>query len=173
MSKSSILKIAIALAMVALPAVLYYSGRRPEPPVTQFPTAPDFSFHWNGRSHRLKDLRGQVVVLNFWATWCAPCVVEMPSLENLHRAVKDKGVIVLAISVDEDAEAYQRFVREKGLTFATSRHAGQGIAALYGTFKFPETFIIDREGRVVRKIIGPLEWDQREVVDFLLALAKG
>ena len=172
MSKGSILKIALALAVVALLAAIYYPGRRPEPPISRLAPAPDFSFDWNGRSARLKDLRGHVVVLNFWATWCPPCVVEMPSLERLHRALKDKGVIVLAVSVDGDAEAYQRFVREKGVTFFTARDPGQKIAALYGTFKFPETFIIDRQGRVVRKIIGPLKWDQPEVIDFLLALAR-
>ncbi|HEY4683737.1 MAG TPA: TlpA disulfide reductase family protein [Candidatus Acidoferrales bacterium] len=172
MSKVNVLRIAIVLATAALLAAIFYSRQNPEPPLAPSSPAPDFSFDSNGRSARLGDLRGHVVVLNFWATWCAPCIVEMPSLERLHRALKDKGVIVLAVSVDEDAEAYQRFVREKGLTFSTARDPGQKIAALYGTFKFPETFVIDRQGRVVRKIIGPLEWDQPEVIDFLLALAR-
>ncbi len=172
MSKLTIVRIAIVLATVALLAAIFHSRQTREQPVTISSPAPDFSFDWNGHSARLKELRGQVVILNFWATWCPPCIQEMPSLERLHRAVKDRGVKILAISVDQDGEAYQRFLHDYGLTFVTSRDPLQKISARYGTFKFPETFIINRQGRVVRKILGPLEWDQPPVIDFLLELAK-
>jgi peroxiredoxin len=172
MSKRTILRVALTLAVAAVFVAIYYRRSNLGPPSSSPALAPDFSFEWNGRSTRLAELRGQVIVLNFWATWCAPCVVEMPSLERLHRSVKDKGVVVVAISVDEDAQAYESFVRENGLTFATSRDPEQKISALYGTYKFPETFIIDRQGRIARKVIGPLEWDTPEVEQFILTLAK-
>ncbi len=172
MSKLTLLKTVIVLATVAVLAAIFYFRPTAEPLVTPSSPASGFSFDWNGQPARLKDLRGQVVVLNFWATWCPPCVEEMPSLQRLHQAVKDKGVMILAISVDQDAQAYQRFLRDYGLSFVTSRDPGQRISAMYGTFKFPETFIIDRQGRVVRKIIGPLAWDRPEVIDFLLSLTR-
>ena len=172
MSKLTILRIVIVLATLAVLAAIFFSRHTREQPVTISSPAPDFAFDWNGRSTQLKELRGKVVILNFWATWCPPCVQEMPSLERLHRAVKDKGVIILAISVDQDGQAYERFLRDYGLTFVTARDPQQKISARYGSFKFPETFIIDRQGRVARKLIGPLEWDQPAVMDFLLKLAR-
>ncbi|MDA2914549.1 TlpA family protein disulfide reductase [Acidobacteriia bacterium AH_259_A11_L15] len=115
----------------------------------------------------LADLRGQVVLLNFWATWCPPCVAEMPSLQRLHERLRDRGLFVLGVSVDADADAYEEFLRTHRITFANYRDPEGRVSTLYGTFMYPETYIIDREGRLVRKIIGPLEWDDPDMIDFL------
>jgi len=131
---------------------------------------PNFSLTLNGRPQELRDLRGQVVVLNIWATWCPPCVAEMPSLERLHQRFKDRGLMVLGISVDQDPVAYESFLQTHNITFPNFRDPEKRISTLYGTFMYPETYIIDRQGRLVRKIIGPLEWDAPEVVDFLTRL---
>jgi cytochrome c biogenesis protein CcmG/thiol:disulfide interchange protein DsbE len=141
-----------------------YAGTRP-PRIGE--KAPDFSLQDSGRTIALHDFQGKVVVLNFWATWCPPCVEEMPSLVNLQRQVKDKGVTVLAVSVDVDQEAYQKFLKDHGIDFLTVRDPDQKSNTLYGTFKFPETYIIDRQGVVRRKFIGPVDWNQPEIVSYL------
>ena len=118
----------------------------------------------------LSQLRGQVVVLNFWATWCPPCVEEMPSLVDMQRRLKDKGVIVVAISVDVDGNAYQQFVKNHNVNLLTVRDPDQKSNALYGTSKFPETYIIDRNGVIRRKFMGAVDWTAPDVTDFLSKL---
>jgi len=144
-----------------------YSGSRP--PRIGSP-APDFIVQDADRKVELRDYRGKIVVLNFWATWCPPCVEEMPSLVQLQQRFKDKGVTVLGVSVDADGDAYHRFITDHKIDFLTVRDADQKSNNLYGTFKFPETYIIDRNGIVRRKFIGPVEWNQPEIVDFLSKL---
>ena len=128
---------------------------------------PNFRFELAGRPQELSALRGQVVLLNFWASWCPPCVAEMPSLERLHQRLGGRGLLVLGISVDADSAAYDAFLRSNKITFANYRDPERRISTVYGTFMYPETYIIDRQGRLVRKIIGSLEWDDPQVLEFL------
>jgi len=107
------------------------------------------------------------VVLNFWATWCPPCIEEMPSLVQMQQRMKAKGVTVLAVSVDADEKQYRRFLREHNVNLLSVRDADQKSNELYGTFKFPETYVIDRNGVVRRKFIGAVDWTEPEVIDFL------
>jgi cytochrome c biogenesis protein CcmG/thiol:disulfide interchange protein DsbE len=130
-------------------------------------SAPDFTVQDAERTVTLSQLRGQVVVLNFWATWCAPCVEEMPSLVAMQRHMKDKGVTVLAVSVDVDDNAYREFLKNHGVNLLTVRDASQKANGLYGTFKFPETYVIDREGIMRRKFIGAIDWTQPDITEFL------
>jgi cytochrome c biogenesis protein CcmG/thiol:disulfide interchange protein DsbE len=146
-----------------------YHGSRP--PRIGTP-APDFMVKDGNQTVTLSQLQGQIVVLNFWATWCAPCVEEIPSLVSMSQKMKPKGVTVLGVSVDADADAYQRFVKDHGVTFLTIRDADQKSNSLYGTVKFPETYIIDRKGVVRRKFIGPVDWNSPEVVDYLNKLSS-
>jgi len=118
----------------------------------------------------LRDLRGKVVVLNFWATWCPPCVEEMPSLVQMQQRMGAKGVTVLAVSVDVDEGAYQRFLKNHKIELLTVRDPDQKSNNLYGTSKFPESYIIDRSGVVRRKFFGAVDWTQPEIVDFLSKL---
>ena len=119
------------------------------------------------RKLTLADYRGKVVVLNFWATWCPPCVEEMPSLVELQQRLKDKGVIVLAVSLDADEAAYHKFLKDHGVNLITVRDPDLKSSNLYGTFKYPETYIIDRSGILRRKFIGAVNWNDPEVVSFL------
>ena len=119
------------------------------------------------RKVELRDYRGKIVVLNFWATWCPPCVEEMPSLVQLQQRFKNKDVTVVGVSVDADGDAYHKFLKDHGIDFLTVRDADQKSNNLYGTFKFPETYIIDRNGVLRRKFIGAVDWSQPEIVDFL------
>ena len=144
-----------------------YSGSRP-PHIGS--NAPDFTVQDSDRKITLSELRGKVVVLNFWATWCAPCVEELPSLVNLQQRMRNKGITVLAVSVDQDESLYRRFVQDHNVNLLTVRDANQKSNNLYGTFKFPETYIIDRNGVMRRKFIGPVDWATPEVVDFLSKL---
>lgn len=129
--------------------------------------APDFTVHDSDRTVTLSQLKGQVVVLNFWATWCPPCIEEMPSLVQMQERLKSKGVTVLAVSVDADENDYRRFLRDHNVNLLSVRDASQKSNELYGTFKFPETYVIDRNGVVRRKFIGAVDWTEPEVIDFL------
>jgi peroxiredoxin len=111
-----------------------------------------------GQEVRLSDFKGQVVVINFWATWCPPCVDEMPALEKLHRSLGPKGLKVLAVSVDYRREDIEAFREQHRLSFTMLHDQGLKAARSYGTFKYPETYIVDRQGRLVSKEIGPAEW---------------
>jgi len=154
------------MALVALMSACY-SGTRPPRIGT---AAPDFTVKDADRSVTLSELRGKVVVLNFWATWCPPCVEETPSLVQMQQRMKDKGVVVLAVSVDADGDAYHRFLKDHGVNLLTVRDADQKSNALYGTIRFPETYVIDRKGTVRRKFIGPVDWNSPDITDYLSRL---
>jgi cytochrome c biogenesis protein CcmG, thiol:disulfide interchange protein DsbE len=136
----------------------------------------DFTVQDSGRRVSLKDLRGKVVVLNFWATWCPPCVEEMPSLVAMQRELKDEDVVVFAVSVDVDEAIYNKFLKDYNVQgLLAVRDPEQVGAGLYGTTGFPETFIIDREGVVLRKLVGPVNWTSPEMLRYLreIAATKG
>jgi len=128
--------------------------------------APAFTITDSQRTVALSQFEGKPVVLNFWATWCPPCIQEMPSLVQLQKQLGDK-VTILAVSEDDDDSAYKQFVRDHNVDLLTVRDTGQKTNGLYGTFKFPETFVIDRNGKIVRKFIGAQEWTSPEIVDYL------
>src|SRR6202140_106403 len=128
-------------------------------------SAPDFTVQDAQNKITLSQFKGQVVVLNFWATWCAPCVEEVPSLVRMQQRMKAKGVTVLAVSVDVDDSNYKRFVKDHSVNLLTVRDADQKSNALYGTSKFPETYIIDRRGVMRRKFIGAVDWTEPEIID--------
>jgi cytochrome c biogenesis protein CcmG, thiol:disulfide interchange protein DsbE len=144
-----------------------YGGSRPSRIGS---AAPDFVVQDADRRVELRDFAGRIVVLNFWATWCPPCVEELPTLVQLQQQFREKGVTVIGVSVDVDADIYHRFLREHKIDFLTVRDPDQKTNNLYGTFKFPETYIIDRKGILRRKFIGPVDWTQPEIVSFLSQL---
>jgi peroxiredoxin len=122
--------------------------------------APEFRIQaLDGRSVSLADFRGKVVMVHFWATWCPPCVEEMPMLEQLYRSLGSADFKILAVSVDEGrAGAVAEFMQKNKLSLPALLDPGKSVAGLYGTFKFPETYIIDRRGVVKYKAIGPRNW---------------
>ena len=114
--------------------------------------APDFELSGiDSKTYHLSDFRGQVVVLNFWATWCTPCVLEMPSLERLHQTLKEKGLRVIAVNMDDPGTeaGVKKFVESYGLNFAVLRDPNYSAAGKYGVSGFPETFFISREGKFI------------------------
>jgi len=144
-----------------------YSGTRPPRIGT---AAPEFAVQDADHKVALSDFHGKIVVLNFWATWCPPCVEEMPSLVQMDQRLKDKGIVVLGVSIDVDADAYHKFLKDYRVGFVTVRDPDEKSATLYGTHGWPETYIIDRNGILRRKFIGPVDWSQPEIVDFLTKL---
>jgi cytochrome c biogenesis protein CcmG/thiol:disulfide interchange protein DsbE len=132
--------------------------------------APDFTVQDSDHSVTLSQFKGQVVVLNFWATWCPPCIEEMPSLVEMQRRMKPKGVTVLAVSIDVDENAYHKFIKDHGVNMITVRDPEEKTAVLYGTHGWPETYIIDRNGVVRRKFIGAVDWTEPEIIDFMAKL---
>jgi len=114
--------------------------------------------------------KGKYVLLNFWATWCAPCVQEKPQLNALHQELSDKGLVVLSVSVDSDEQAYKKFLDRFGIEFPTARDPGMTVPTRYGTSLYPESYLIDREGYVERKYAGPVNWMEPEVRNYLRSL---
>lgn len=158
-----------AFLFLLLLVLLAGCSRGPKPPLVGA-SAPEFTVTDADRTVALKDLRGKVVVLNFWATWCAPCVEEMPSLVQMQKQLKDRGVTVLGVSVDDDPRQYHTFLEKNHVDFLTVRDPRQKSNELYGTFKFPETYIIDREGVLRRKFIGAVDWTKPDIVEYLSKL---
>jgi len=130
--------------------------------------APDFTVSDGKTTVHLADYRGRVVLLNFWATWCGPCVQEMPSLLDLHHNLP--GVAVLAISIDEDASAYTHFLSRNHIDLITVRDPAQKAATLYHSEMWPETYVIDSQGVVRRKFIGSQDWTSAEIRNYLKSL---
>jgi cytochrome c biogenesis protein CcmG/thiol:disulfide interchange protein DsbE len=144
-----------------------YSGSHP-PRIGN--RAKDFVVQDSDRKVSLDQFKGQVLVLNFWATWCPPCVEELPSLEVMQERMRSHGVVVLGVSIDVDENAYHHFIKDRGVNFLTVRDPQEKVAQLYGTSGWPETYIIDRQGVLRRKFIGPVEWSSPEVMQFLSKL---
>jgi cytochrome c biogenesis protein CcmG/thiol:disulfide interchange protein DsbE len=129
-------------------------------------TAQDFPLEVWGKPGRLTDLKGKVVVLNFWATWCPPCVEETPSLNRLQKHIQSRNALVLGVSVDEDPAAYEKFLKDYGIVFPTFREPSRKLALDYGTPMFPDTYVIDRHGKILRKFFGPQEWDSPDMLAY-------
>jgi peroxiredoxin len=132
--------------------------------------APDFTIEDSDHKVTLSQFRGQVVVLNFWATWCPPCIEETPSLVRMQAHLKDKGVVVLAVSIDDDNAAYHKFLKDYSVNMVTVRDEARKASSLYGTFGWPESYVIDRTGVIRRKFIGAVEWTSPEITDYLSKL---
>jgi peroxiredoxin len=122
----------------------------------------------------LSSYRGRVVVLNFWATWCSPCVAEMPSLERLHRALGGEGLAVVTVSTDEDEAALRAFAAREGLTVPVLLDpGGRRAGSEYHVTGYPETFVLDRSLVLLQHTVGPAEWDTPEALAWMRALLKG
>lgn len=172
MSKTNLVK--IPLVALILGGALFFALRQRAPHTLQVgDSAPDFTLPLlRAGSLTLHDYRQRIVVLNFWATWCPPCIAEMPSLENFAGRTRDLGVVVIGVSVDRDATALKKFVADFHLSFPIARDPNQVVASGYGTFKFPETYIIDRDGKLAEKIVGAIDWQDPRLLSFVQALAR-
>ncbi|MDR0557592.1 MAG: TlpA family protein disulfide reductase [Treponema sp.] len=123
----------------------------------------------DGSTQKLSDLKGNVVFLNFWATWCGPCRTEMPSMESLYQQFKNRPFVMLAIDLQEDRQEVSSFMRRMELTFPAGIDEGS-IGGMYGISAIPTTFIIDRNGYIIAAIAGSRNWNTHEVFSAIDAL---
>lgn len=158
----------VATAFVRLRDAKGYGLRPGEPaPSFQLPAL-------SGGEVGLSSFRGRWVLVNFWATWCPPCVEEMASIEKLHQTLAAEGLVVVGICVDDEEEAARRFVERSKLTFPILKDPGGRFATeAYKTTGYPETFLVDRSGILSRKVIGPRDWASPEVIGELRGLLRG
>jgi peroxiredoxin len=137
--------------------------------------APDFQLEdTKGSKISLSELRGKVVMVNFWATWCPPCIEEMPSMERLHEVMAADDFVMLAINTEQNGRSVvSDFLKKTPYTFPILYDDKGDVQKLYGVYKFPESFIVDKDGKVVEKIIGPLDWSSTKTIKYLKGLTKG
>jgi cytochrome c biogenesis protein CcmG/thiol:disulfide interchange protein DsbE len=128
--------------------------------------APDFKIVGDdGKTYTRSDFGGKLLVLNFWASWCAPCVQEVPSLEAFQHVLGPQGVVVLGVSIDTSQKRYEQFLRRFRVDFPTARDPEANISSKYGTFLIPETYLIDSTGKVREKIISSQNWVDPQFLD--------
>jgi thiol-disulfide isomerase/thioredoxin len=123
-----------------------------------------------GREQSIGQWKGKVLVVNFWATWCAPCREELPALARLQGELADLGLLVVAVSVDARPELAARFARERGLAFPVLGDPRQQVARRFDVRAYPTTVVIDRAGRVAQRAVGAFAWDAPETVAWLRRL---
>ena len=127
----------------------------------------------DGSGLRLADLKGKVVFLNLWATWCPPCKEEMPAMERLWRRYKDEGLVVIALSMDSGgAKAVKPYIEQSKYTYPVGLDPKMEVAQLYGARSVPSTFIIDRSGTLRAIALGPRDWDGKAAFAYIEALLK-
>ena len=121
--------------------------------------APDFTLSDPaGKKVSLKDYRGKIVFLNFWASWCAPCRAEMPGMDRLYREFKDKGLEMLAVNVKDKRDDALRFMKELKISYPVAMDPEGEVGLLYGAWGMPTTYLIDRKGQVLARMWGPADW---------------
>lgn len=122
-------------------------------------SAPDFTLvNPAGKQVSLKDYRGKVVFLNFWASWCGPCRSEMPGMDKLYQEFKGKGFEVLAVNVKDKREDALKFMKELKISYPVALDPAGDVGLLYGAWAMPTTYLIDRKGVVIARLWGPADW---------------
>ncbi|MCX6620261.1 MAG: TlpA disulfide reductase family protein [Acidobacteria bacterium] len=159
----------IAVLVIAFSWVVYDSLRSKL--VETGDSAPGFSITTDsGRTVSLNNFGGKLLVLHFWATWCPPCVEEIPSLNEFQKQFASSGVVVVGVSVDRNQQLYSNFLKRFGVTFETARDPSAELPASYGTYQYPETYLINAKGTVVRKIVANRDWTGAETVALVKSL---
>lgn len=172
MSRRVALGLAATIAAVAFAALLV-SEPAPDP-IRAGQPAPVFELPLlDGGTVSLASLRGRVVLLNFWATWCKPCEDEMPAMQRLHAALAGTGFELVAVSVDASRDDVAKFRDRLTLTFPIALDPGKRVSEAYQSYRFPESYLIDREGRILSRYIGPRDWDADLYVERIRRAIEG
>lgn len=160
--------------LTVLPVILLGACNRGAPPQQPGKPAPDFTLNDGTTKVHLADYRGKVVLLNFWGTWCAPCIVEIPSLIQLHHDMPSLEIVGVAVPPDEgvaeDPAAFKEFITRRHIDFTTVRDTNESAPKLFNTDMWPETYVIDRKGVIRRKFVGAQDWSSPEIREYLKSL---
>jgi thiol-disulfide isomerase/thioredoxin len=156
------------LRAILIASLLLIGCERGDHPDNIGKPAPEFAISDGVQSVDLAKLRGKVVVLNLWASWCPPCVEELPSLLAMQHQLP--GIAVVAVSIDQDDAVYRNFLLKHHVDLVAVRDESQRINALYGTVQIPETYVIDRQGILRRKFVSSQDWTSPEIVSYLTKL---
>ena len=157
-------------SLVVLAGILVWvvAGTLEPPVVNAGDTAPKFSVVTeDGKTITPSNFGGKLLVLNFWASWCEPCIAETPTLNQFAQVFANKGVVVLGVSMDRNEKLYKEFLARYQIRFETSRDPDANISSSYGTFLFPDSYIIDPSGKVVEKIINAQNWMAPDFLDHI------
>jgi peroxiredoxin len=173
MKKTVLVVFVLLFAAAAALYLVVSEGGRPRIPRPGDP-APQFALQsLDGRLVSLAEARGKVVLVHFWATWCPPCVEELPVLQRFYRSLEGGDVVLMAVSVDDSGpDAVRAFMMKHGLTIPVLLDPDKSVAESYGTFKFPETYLVDREGIIRNKLIGAIDWTRPEAGKMVEDLLK-
>lgn len=163
----------LILALI-IPFALLTACNRGARPAQTGKVAPDFSLNDGTTSVHLAGYRGKVVLLNFWGTWCTPCLEELPSLVQLHHQMPSLQIVGVAVPPDEgtaeDPAAFKTFIAQHHIDFTTVRDTNESAPNLFHTDMWPETYVIDRKGIIRSKFVGPQNWTSPEMLSFLKSL---
>ncbi len=169
MKADRILPAALALMMIAFCGALYHQLH--DTIVNAGDTAPDFSIKTDdGKTVTAHDFGGKLLLLNFWATWCDTCIEEIPALNQMARQLGPKGLVILGVSVDKNEKLYQDFLKRSPLAYPTARDPEEKINLSYGTIQYPESYLIDRSGKVVEKYISSQPWDSPKMLSHVSSM---
>jgi peroxiredoxin len=167
----------LAVLIMCVTAVLWLAGcERSQPPVEKAKTgmeAPDFTLKdMQGNAVTLSQYRGKVVFLNFWASWCPPCRLEMPSMERLYGVYGASDFVMLAVNVEQNVGDVRAYLEQNPHSFPVLLDAEAKAQGLYGVYRFPETFLIDKNGRIVEHYLGARDWSSVEFLGKIKSMMK-
>ena len=174
MKLKSVILVVIFIVAIAL---ILFSVKREETPKTKAVvglTAPEFSLYDpSGKTYTLSELRGSVVFINFWATWCPPCIEEMPSIQNLYNGFKDKKEFrMVTILYKDDYNKAMAYMKQNNYTLPVLIDREGKSAKAYGVTGVPETYIVDKQGVLREKVIGPADWNSTQADSLISNLLK-
>jgi peroxiredoxin len=125
-----------------------------------------------GKEKQLDDYKDKLILVNFWASWCGPCNEEAPSMEKMYKELRSKGLVVVGISIDHHVSQVEKFVKEYSITFPVLLDTDENVASSYGITGVPETFILNRNYKLIKHIIGPIDWTSPDATNYLSELLK-
>lgn len=172
-----LLPILVGLLLLAASPVAFAIGDRPQAPPAGLAKvgamAPDFTLKdLKGNDVTLSQYRGKVVFLNFWASWCPPCRAEMPSMERLHEVYAGRDFVMLAVNVEQEVNDVKAFLKEHSHNFQVLLDPEARAQGLYGVYRFPETFLIDNQGKIVEHYLGARDWSSVEFLKKINIMMK-
>lgn len=163
----------VAAVAIIVGGAITLRARREQRPLATGDRVPSFTLQQaSAGTLSFADSGHHVTLINFWATWCPPCVMEAPSLEKFAQQMRPLGVRVIGVSVDQNLPALQKFISRYGVTYSILRDPNQTLAGRFGTHMFPETYIFDSNGRLADKIIGATDWTDPEMIKFVQDLVR-